>query len=261
VAKAEHPSPSKGPGRASAETIIDELRQGIDGVLPSCVEGIYVFGSYVLGDFDERLSDVDLLVTTACAVTDEQLHQLTMMHTGLVGRHPDWGNRVEVIYVDTATLRSFREGGEVIRVSPGEPLHRTPFLQHWLVDLYTVQEAGLTLQGVEPVEVVPTITQAEFKACISAMVVDWLDWMSDTLQERYLAYIRLALCRSLFAYRFGRQASKAAAATWVRQEYAEWADLADEAIRWREADSQRPNGMGLQRTEAFGRFVCEATRP
>jgi predicted nucleotidyltransferase len=260
VANAEHPSPPAGPERASAETVIDELRQGIDGVFPAQVNGFYVFGSYVLGDFDERLSDVDLLVTTASALTDEHLHQLTTMHAGLVERHPDWDNRVEVIYVDTATLRSFREGGEVIRVSPGEPIHRTPFLQHWLMDLYTVQEDGLTIQGPAADDVIPLITEAEFKACISATVGDWLEWMTGTIQERYLAYIRLALCRSLFAYRFGRQSSKAAAARWVMQEYAEWADLADEAIRWRAANSQRPNEMGLRRTELFGRFVFDATR-
>ena len=84
--------------------------------------------------------------------------------------------------------------------------------------------------------------------------------MSGTLQERYLAYIRLALCRSLFAFRFGKQVSKPAAARWVAHEYPQWAVLSDEAVQWRQANSQTPNEAGLLRTEEFGRFVFRETR-
>jgi predicted nucleotidyltransferase len=245
---------------APAVAIVEALRQGIDGALGPSVVGVYLLGSYVLGDFDERLSDIDLLVATRSAVTDKQLRALTEMHDHLVAAHPEWDNRVEVIYLDATTLRTFRDGGDVVRISPGEPIHRTPFLQHWLVDLYTVQECGLTIQGTEASEVVPRIGVDEFKASISSTVEEWLDWMSGTLQERYLAYIRLALCRSLFAFRFGKQVSKPAAARWVAHEYPQWAVLSDEAVQWRQANSQTPNEAGLLRTEEFGRFVFQETR-
>lgn len=245
---------------APAAAIIDELRRSIDIVLSTSVVGAYLFGSYVLGDFDERLSDIDVLVVTRLPVTDDELVALSEMHSNLVARHPDWDNRVEVMYLDVTTLRAFRDGGEVIRISPGEPLHRTAFLQHWLVDLYTVQESGLTILGAEANGVLPHIAEDEFKTSISSTVEEWLDWMRGTLQERYLAYIRLALCRSLFAFRFGKQTSKPAAARWVAQEYPEWADVASEAVQWRQMNSQSENEAGLIRTEEFGRFVFEATR-
>ncbi len=243
-----------------AAAIIEELRRDINGVLGSSVAGVYLFGSYVLGDFDEQLSDIDLLVATRFAVTDDQLRALTEMHDHLVERHPDWDNRVEVLYLDVATLRIFRDGGDVVRISPGEPIHRTPFLQHWLVDLYTAQQSGLTIQGAEAGELLPRIGVDEFRASISSMVEEWLDWMRGTLKEGYLAYIRLALCRSLFAFRFGKQTSKPAAARWVAHEYPQWAALCAEAVQWRQADSQAPNEAALLRTEEFGRFVFEATR-
>lgn len=243
-----------------AAAIIEELRRDIDSVLDSSVVGVYLFGSYVLGDFDEQLSDLDLLVTTRLAVTDDQLRALTEMHDQLVERHPDWDNRVEVVYLDVATLSTFRDGGDVVRISPGEPIHRTPFLPHWLVDLYTVQESGLTIQGAEAGDLLPRINVGEFRASVSSMVEEWLDWMLGTLQEGYLAYIRLALCRSLFAFRLGKQTSKPAAARWVAREYPQWAALCDEAVQWRQANSQTPNEAALLRTEEFARFVFEATR-
>jgi predicted nucleotidyltransferase len=246
--------------RTLATEIIEELRRGIDNVLSASVLGAYIFGSYVLGDFDERLSDIDLLVVTRLPVSDDELRALSEMHSNLVTRHPEWDNRVEVMYLDVTTLRAFRDGGDVIRISPGEPLHRTAFLQHWLVDLYTVQESGLTILGAEANEVLPHIAEDEFKTSIGSTVEEWLDWMRGTLQERYLAYIRLALCRGLFAFRFGKQTSKPAAALWVAQEYPEWAEVASEAVQWRQLNSQSENEAGLIRTEEFGRFVFGATR-
>ena len=244
----------------AAAVIIEELRQGTDRVLGSSLVGAHLFGSSVLGDFDEQLSDVDLLVATRFPVTDDQLRALIEMHDHLVERHPDWDNRVEVLYLDLATLSTFRDGGDVVRISPGEPIHRTPFLQHWLVDLYTVQESGLTIQGADAGEVLPRIGVDEFRASISSMVEKWLEWMRGTVQEGYLAYIRLALCRSLFAFRFGKQTSKPAAARWVAHEYPQWAALADEAVQWRQANSQTLNEAALLRTEEFARIVFEATR-
>jgi predicted nucleotidyltransferase len=243
-----------------AAIILVELRQGIEAALSPTVIGIYLFGSYVLGHFDVQLSDVDLLVVTDGGATDRQLAELETMHANLVNRHPEWDDRVEVLYADVETLRAFRLGGTVIRISPGEPIHRTEFLPHWLVDLYTVQEHGVALEGPDAVDVLPPITVDEFRGCISRTVLDWQEWMVGTREERFLAYVRLALCRSLYAYRFGRQSSKVSAARWVTQEYPQWANLADEAISWREDNSSRHNAGALARTEEFGRFALAQTR-
>ncbi len=58
--------------------------------------GVFLYGSYVTGDFDEQVSDLDLLAVTTTDLNEHELEALKQMHDDLVVRYPTWDDRIEV---------------------------------------------------------------------------------------------------------------------------------------------------------------------
>lgn len=244
----------------NAVPVLAALVDGIENTLGPRLLGLYLYGSAVLGDFDPKRSDLDLL-----AVTDGLLplegSGLLAFHDSFQHDHPDWADRIEVGYFPSDVLRDVKPTlGDVVRISPGEPLHRTPALAHWLTDLYSVQEHGVHLLGDASEDHLPTITVAEFKATIRRMVADWVDLVVGVEEERHQAYVRLLMCRSLYACATGEQVSKVRAATWVAEQFPQWRASVDEALRWRRADGPAVNLGAAERTIELVQFTFSATR-
>lgn len=249
------------PVQAADLPIFDELVRGISQVLGSRLLGLYVYGSAVLGDFDPDVSDIDLLAVTDGLVCADADSALAALHDSLRRRHPAWEDRIEVGYFPWDVLQHFKvRQGEVVRISPGEPLHRTVSLPHWVTDLYSVQEHGVELVGAPKDRFIPTISVQEFKATVRRMLPDWLDWSQGVEPESYQAYVRLTMARSMYAVATGHQTSKVRAAHWMAEQCPEWRIEVSEALRWREEDSQALNADAQLRTDAMVRFTYEATR-
>ena len=113
-------------------------------VLGEGLVGIYVYGSYVSGGFDPGVSDLDLVAVTSGEVDGIDLPGLDLMHSDFVSRHPEWSDRIEVVYVGLAALRSFRtSSGPLAVISPGEPFHlRDERVVEWLQNWYLIRETG-----------------------------------------------------------------------------------------------------------------------
>jgi len=60
----------------------------VDDVAPGLVEGLYVVGSFALGDWVSGCSDVDVVVVTAEPATDEDAGSLRTVHALLAERQP-----------------------------------------------------------------------------------------------------------------------------------------------------------------------------
>lgn len=241
--------------------ILEDLIGGIAHTLGTKLLGLYLYGSAVLGDFDPDVSDIDLLAVTEGLVRADADSDLAAFHDSLQRRYPGWENRVEVGYFPRDVLYDFPvQRGDVIRISPGEPLHRTTSLPHWVTDLYSVQEHGVELVGAPKDRFIPPIDAEQFKSAVRDMVTRWLDWAGDSDTESYQAYVRLAMCRSLYAVATGEQASKVRAAHWLAEQYPQWRPEVVEALHWRRHDSQIMNPGGRRRTEAMVQFAYHATR-
>lgn len=240
---------------------VDDLVAGIAACLGDQCEGIYLYGSSVLGDFDPARSDVDVLAVTTGVLSVEMEQRLRLMHERLVRAHPQWVDRIEVGYFSLDALGDLgRPGAGVLRISPGEPLHRTVMLPHWVTDLYSVQEHGIRLRGRAISEVLPDIPVAAFRGALSAVVADWLQWVDHVAEERHQSYVRLAMSRCLCSHETARQISKASAARWVAERHPQWRGVVEEALVWRRTDSGDANLPAVKRTVAFAMFVFAATR-
>src|SRR5690242_10803685 len=86
------------------ETLLSQMR----AILGPRLEGLYLYGSLVAGDFDPDISDIDLLAVTSTMCDEQELARLKQMHDDLVDKHKRWKDRIEVQYVSADALQTFK---------------------------------------------------------------------------------------------------------------------------------------------------------
>jgi hypothetical protein len=215
--------------RGIVQPVLDDLIGGVQAALGSDrVTGAYLYGSVVSGGFDERNSDIDILVVVEQQLTHGDVERLGLLHRELVVRHPSWDDRIEVQYFPRQGLAEFKERSCGIAViSPGEPFHRIVAGPDWLQNWFDVQENGQTLLGPPAASVIPSISRDEFIAAIKVYATEIRDrTRSRTHPIRgAVAYAVLTMCRALYSCETGEQVSKADAAMWAQTRLPEWAPL------------------------------------
>ncbi len=238
---------------SSVDVLLGELTSSIHRLLGDGLVGAYLYGSYVSGGFDPGVSDLDLLVVTSSAVEGIDLAGLEEVHREFVDRHPDWIDRIEVVYIGRAVLKAFRTSvGHLAVISPGEPFHvRDDQVDEWLQNWYLVRETGITLYGPPPAAVLPPVAWTEFVAATEryAGQVSAQDFGGLGLGQ--LAYSILTMCRALRTVETQTQGSKQEAAAWARERLPKSAWLIDAALRSRL--SRGTLGFEDERTRAAAR--------
>jgi len=104
-----------------SDALVQEFTAGLRSALGGDLLGLYLYGSAVSGGFDAGVSDVDLLAVTSRDVDEADIAGIEALHRLIVDRHPEWDDRLEVVYVGRQTLAVFRTGGSLAVISPGEP--------------------------------------------------------------------------------------------------------------------------------------------
>jgi predicted nucleotidyltransferase len=217
---------------ASPAALLADLLEELRGLFGNELVGVYLYGSAVAGDFDPGRSDLDLVVVCGGEV-EGRLAELEALHRDLVGAHPEWDDRVDVLYVPAAALREFRARSLPMAViSPGEPLHLTQTSPKWMMNWHLVREQGKALLGPPAASLIPATTPEDFVASVRAHLERWPEWIGASDRPAFRAYAVLTLCRALHALHLGRQASKREAARWAVREYPEWSELIGRALAW-----------------------------
>jgi predicted nucleotidyltransferase len=70
-------------GYADVDAVLARLLAGVRGTLGRQLVGVYLDGSLATGDFAEQSSDIDVLVVTEDALSDEVVAALGTMHARL----------------------------------------------------------------------------------------------------------------------------------------------------------------------------------
>ncbi len=70
-------------GYADVDAVLAKLLAGVRGTLGPQLVGVYLDGSLATGDFAEHSSDIDVLVVTEDALSDEVVAALGTMHARL----------------------------------------------------------------------------------------------------------------------------------------------------------------------------------
>ncbi len=254
------------PGRV--REVVGELVSEIRAVLKDGVEGIYLYGSLVAGDFNLEVSDIDLLVAVTSDVDEEQLGQLREMHDGFAEGHPAWNDRIDASYLSTDGLRTFKEReSPIVVISPGEPIHRTETVPGWMMNWHSVREQGVTLFGPPPDAIIASTTDEDFLAAVRTHMEEMLGRAEQTRSPAFRAYAALTACRALYTASLGRQGSKSEAACWAVLHHPDWSSLIGDALDCRNSgwykeldDEARERALEFVRF-AVGELTCRSPVP
>ncbi len=233
------------------------MKEAITSVLGENLVGLYLYGSCITGDFDENVSDIDLLAVIHDDLSEDQLAALASRHDAIARRHPQWDDRVEVVYISRRGLANFRDRPSPAAViSPGEPFHAIDAGDDWIITWYPARQNGVALIGPPAEEVIPLISRDEYVEAVRKHIQSFPRRVSGTPPLASLAYAILTMCRGLYTVEHGDQVSKVQAATWAERRLPEWSGLIRNAVLWRQSRDQAaapPAVAGQTR-----RFVQEA---
>jgi len=223
--------------RSAVPALLEELVADIRAALGDDLVAIYLFGSYVTGDFEPGVSDLDFVAVSARQLHEIDLGRLGMTHASFADRHPEWSDRIEVVYVSEDALRAFRTSpGRLAVISPGEPFHlRDEPPSEWIQNWYLVRETGVALFGPIATALIPPIAWPEFVAAIRRYARGIAARSLDDVSPGQLAYNVLTICRALRAVETDTLDSKREAAAWVRERDPDRAELIDAALRCRQS--------------------------
>ncbi|MEA2572842.1 MAG: hypothetical protein QOH93_140 [Chloroflexia bacterium] len=219
--------------------LLDDLLGQIRSILGEKLVGLYLYGSLVTGDFDIGASDIDLLAVTSSDIDGGEFDRLDKMHQDFILRYMQGEDRLEIAYISLGALKMYKQrSSNIAIISPGEPFHVKEAGKDWAINWYVVREKGISLYGPSPKEIIDPITREEFIEIVVRQTMEWRDWIEQGDHKSWRpsqAYAILTMCRALYAYRHGEQASKKQAALWAKRELPEWSTLINNALLWREA--------------------------
>jgi hypothetical protein len=229
------------------DAVLADLVAGVRGVLGESLVGVYLQGSFALGDADEH-SDVDFIVVLERELTEAEQAALQELHGQLHGLPTTWAQHLEGSYVTRALLR---------RVDPA----RTPlfYLDNGSSELvwdshcntalvrWSLREHGVTLAGPEPTTLVDPVPEDALQAEARAVAAEWVEWLAGVDEwNRWLQpYTVLTYCRLLYTAANGRIVSKGVAGEWaIANLDPEWTTLIRQAL------DDRPDPVGRYFTPA-----------
>ena len=218
--------------------VLDQLVTRVREALGDKLVGLYLFGSLVTGDFDPRLSDIDLAAILNRPLVGAELARLDEMHRAIARAFPTWDDRIEVGYLARGDVNPFDPAALIAIVSPGEPFHMRIAEHSWLFNLYVVREQGITLLGPDPSTLIGPIGRDELTAGLRRRMAEWRAYVDEEpppMDAGSQAYVVLTMCRALQTFTTGEWTSKRAAAAWAAIAEPGWAPLIQQALAWREA--------------------------
>ena len=172
-------------------------------------------------------------------LSDDQLRALASRHDSIARRHPQWDDRVEVVYISRRGLAKFRDRPSPAAViSPGEPFHAIHAGADWLITWYPARQNGAALVGPPAAEVIPLISRDEYVEAVRKHIQSFPPRISGTPPLASLAYAILTMCRGLYTVEHGDQVSKVQAAAWAERRLPEWSGLIRNAVLWRQTRDQ-----------------------
>ncbi|MDQ6711950.1 MAG: DUF4111 domain-containing protein [Candidatus Dormibacteraeota bacterium] len=239
-----------------AQPIVDAVAAAITATTGPALIGLYIYGSLATGDFDERVSDIDLLAVLSREVSRDLAARLERMHLGLAEENPAWRDRIEVVYVSAAGLAHFRAASPRCAViSPGEPFHVISAGMEWILTWYPARTNGVALMGPPATEIVPDISFAEYADAVRNHMRRFRRRIADDTTPGSQAYAVLTMCRGLYTCVHGEQVSKLRATAWAQKELPQWAGLIREAVTWREHQWEAPQADGTATVPRVRRFI------
>lgn len=225
-------------------SVLAEFVAGLRDALGDNLCGVYLVGSFAMGDCDGR-SDVDFLVATHRELTGNEEEALRLLHAEIYESPVVWAQHLDGSYAPKGMLRSPRG----VEPWPALWLHNDSSVPVWgrhsnlAISRWLLRERGIVLAGPPPREVAAPVSYGELRAEVRARMhryaVRTRAWtvsgedraVLDYLGLRSPAYVVLMFCRLLHTLASGSIVAKREAAEWaIRELDPRWKDLIRAAL-------------------------------
>ena len=220
-------------GYPALDELLEEFTASAKAILGESLVGLYLQGSFAVGDADEH-SDVDWIAVTEDELTGEQVAELQAMHERLYRQETFWAQHLEGSYFPKALLR---------RVDPAS----TPlwYLDNGATELvldnhcntavvrWSLRERGVTLAGPDPKELIDPVSADDLRAYADAALQEWADWAKaiPSMSRRAQNLLVVSCCRILQTVETGMVMSKRKAGEWALDALPpEWSGLIRDAL-------------------------------
>lgn len=224
------------------EDLASRFLSAVDSAAPGVVGMLYLSGSVALGDYRPGRSDVDSLIVTTRALTDDDLDTLAAVHAG----RPDTPH-FDTVYLDPAGLAEQPADERVVPfVVDGEFHTERPCGQLNPVLWVTLERYGVPVRGPAVAELGLRTDRAALRrwnldnlrtywqplaAAGRAALADRPD--DATVDAGSVVWSVLGPARLHYTLASGDITSKTRAGGYLAETFPEWATLADRAVRWR----------------------------
>jgi hypothetical protein len=254
-------------GFAELDAVLDRLVVNASTVLGADLVGVYLVGSFAVGDADEH-SDVDVLVPVARPPTALQEAALREFHADLPAPG-GWSGELEGSYPPVDELRTLAAlGRRWLYVDRGAremewSTHCNTHEHRW-----TLRHRGVALTGppadtlVDPLP--PGALSGQMRREIPTLMErlrTWIDVRAVAWGQRYAV---TTLCRMLYSVATDEIASKRAALLWARGTVPPRFDplveaaLAERALGWDPDDV--PTAASVAATEEFAEYCARVSQ-
>jgi hypothetical protein len=239
---------------ADLNGVLDQLLEGIRASLGPNFCGLYLQGSFAIGDAD-AYSDVDFIVATNDEVSDEELERLQGLHDRLFALDVAWAQHLEGSYVPTASLRRkdadrrtylFLDNGATELVHDN---HCNTDVVRWVL-----REHGVRLAGPDARTLIDPVTAGQLNREMLATVDEYVEWAPEPTKAGRMSrwkqpYLVTTLCRILHTLETGRVSTKRASLEWSREALpSEWRSLIQQALDDRPDPWRRVHEAADERT-------------
>lgn len=226
------------------ESIVNDVSDKIKQMFGDNMIGIYLFGSLVLGDFDENFSDIDLMIVLKRDINKDEFEKIKDLQKYISEEYSRFGtDGIEMIFVSTETIKSYLVKETFLTaVAPGNPLETIVCKPEFLIYFYIVRNYGETILGTPKKEVFPEISKTDFVNMSNSVALEnipyWKESCKKTLHEQF--YSVITLCRALYIKENKTCPSKLEAKNWAKNKYPNFKDIIEYAWnqrgKWKETD-------------------------
>ena len=249
--------------------VLRQLLEGVQAILQENLLGVYLQGSFAVGDFD-RHSDVDFIIAIDQDLSDDQVLALQDLHERIYSLEWPWAQHLEGSYYPKDDLRQHSSTGrELWYLDHGaRSLIRSDHC-NTIVVRWTLREHGVALVGPNPASLIDPIPVVLLRRDILTTINDWGQQILANPEQYnnrfYQGFITLNFCRMLYDLYSGDTGSKLAGANWAKENLdpsraglidRAWSTRPDPATSVRQPADPRE----YRRTLAFVQYVMETSR-
>jgi hypothetical protein len=251
-------------GFPELDAVLDRLVGSASTVLGPDLVGVYLVGSFALGDADEH-SDVDVLVPVARPPTALQEAALREFHADLPTRG-GWSGELEGSYPPVDELRTLAGlGRRWLYVDRGSREMEWSTHCNTLEHRWTLRHRGVVLTGPPAASVVddlpPGVVREQMRTEIPGLMDGLRTWIDVERVAWGQRYAVATLCRMLYSVATDAVASKRASMLWAMESVgAEWRPLIEAALEGRAVGWDPDDAPTPEAIEATLRFAVHASR-